>query len=58
MIRTQLLTQDGEWLSGNEELIERWRHDNTGFIWIDLEGERPADEKNYFAITRLSSTCY
>ncbi|MET0357142.1 MAG: magnesium transporter CorA family protein [Cellvibrio sp.] len=45
MIRTQLLTKNGEWLTGNEELIARWRDDNGGFIWIDLEGERPADEK-------------
>jgi magnesium transporter len=45
MIRTQLLTKNGEYLTGNEELIERWRQDNCGFIWIDLEGERPADEK-------------
>lgn len=45
MIRTQLLTSHGEWLSGNEELITRWRAEASGFIWIDLEGERPADEK-------------
>ena len=45
MIRTQFLTHDGKWLTGNEELIEPWRHDKGGFIWIDLEGERPADEK-------------
>ena len=45
MIRTQLLTKDGEYFTGNEELIERWRQDKCGFIWIDLEGERPADEK-------------
>ncbi len=45
MIRTQLLTKDGEYLTGNEELVERWRQDKCGFIWIDLEGERPADEK-------------
>lgn len=45
MIRTQLFTTQGELLNGNEELIERWRQDKCGFIWIDLEGERPADEK-------------
>jgi magnesium transporter len=45
MIRTQLLTANGDWLTGNEELIERWRNEASGYIWIDLEGERPADEK-------------
>lgn len=45
MIRTQLLTTNGDWLTGNEELISRWREDQCGYIWIDLEGERPADEK-------------
>lgn len=45
MIRTQLLTANGEWLTGSEELITRWREEASGFIWIDLEGERPADEK-------------
>jgi magnesium transporter len=45
MIRTQLLTAAGEWLTGSQELIERWKNDNSGFIWIDLEGENPANEK-------------
>jgi len=45
MIRTQLLTNNGEWLTGNEELIDQWRSEGCGFIWIDLDGERPADEK-------------
>lgn len=45
MIRTQLLTANGDWLTGNEELITRWREEASGYIWIDLEGERPADEK-------------
>ncbi len=45
MIRTQLLTSSGEWLIGGEELIARWREAASGHIWIDLEGERPADEE-------------
>jgi magnesium transporter len=45
MIRAQLLTTAGDWLKGGEELIARWQQDQCGFIWIDLEGERPADEK-------------
>lgn len=45
MIRAQLLTTAGDWLMGDEELIARWQADHCGYIWIDLEGERPADEK-------------
>ncbi|HOY24672.1 MAG TPA: CorA family divalent cation transporter, partial [Cellvibrio sp.] len=45
MIRAQLLTTAGDWLMGGEELIARWQADHCGYIWIDLEGERPADEK-------------
>ena len=46
MIRTQFYRSTGEFLTGGEELIEQWRDDPRSFIWIDLEGERPADEKN------------
>ncbi len=45
MIRTQLLTNDGEWLTGGQELIHHWHDANSGFIWIDLEGEEPAQER-------------
>jgi magnesium transporter len=45
MIRAQLLTTAGDCLIGGEELITRWQSDQCGYIWIDLEGERPADEK-------------
>ena len=45
MIRTQLLTTTGDCLIGGEELITLWQGDQCGYIWIDLEGERPADEK-------------
>ena len=45
MIRAQLFTTTGDCLIGGEELIERWNRDQCGYIWIDLEGERPADEK-------------
>ena len=48
MIRTQLLTTTGDCLTGGEELITRWQIDQCGYIWIDLEGERPADEKAIF----------
>ena len=45
MIRTQLLTVSRELLIGGEELIDRWKHDGSGYIWIDLEGEKNAKEK-------------
>lgn len=45
MVRTQLLTNDGEWLTGGQELIECWRDANSGYIWIDLEGESPVHER-------------
>lgn len=47
MIRVQLLTQDGRWLSGNTNLIDQWRKQPGGFIWIDLQGEKPDDEKHW-----------
>lgn len=47
MIRTQLLTAQGEWYSGGEELIQRWRSDNSSYIWIDLNGEAAPTEKQF-----------
>lgn len=54
MIRTQLLTAAGEWLSGGDELVQRWRTDNSGFIWIDLLGEETQSEKAFL----LSMDCH
>lgn len=45
MIRAQLLTASGKWVTGGQELIERWQSDNTSFIWIDLNGEKNENEK-------------
>lgn len=45
MIRAQLLTASGEWITGGQELIERWQSDNKSFIWIDLNGEKNENEK-------------
>ncbi|GHC16761.1 magnesium transporter CorA family protein [Aidingimonas halophila] len=39
MIRTLLVTSEGESLAGGEELIERWRADDGSHIWIDMQGE-------------------
>lgn len=54
MIRVQLLTASGEHLQGSAELIERWRSDGSGFIWIDLLGEEPQAEKTFL----LSMGCH
>lgn len=54
MIRAQLLTETGEWLTGGDELIHRWRIDNSGFIWIDLLGEDATHENNFL----LSMGCH
>ena len=54
MIRAQLLTANGEWISGGEELVARWRSDSSGFIWIDLHGETPTKENHFL----LSMNCH
>lgn len=54
MIRTQLLTAHGEHIQGSIELIERWRSEGSGYIWIDLLGEEPATEKQFL----LSMGCH
>jgi magnesium transporter len=54
MIRTQLLTDQGEHIEGGSELIDRWRSHGSGYIWIDLLGEEPAAEKHFL----LSMGCH
>src|SRR5690606_2434754 len=54
MIRTQLLTAQGEHILGGPDLIERWRSEGSGYIWIDLLGENPAAEKAFL----LSMGCH
>ncbi len=54
MIRAQLLTQAGEWLSGGSDLVQRWRTENNSFIWIDLLGEEAHSEKEFL----LSMECH
>ncbi len=54
MIRTQLLTTNGEQLEGGAELIEHWRSDNGSYIWIDLVNEEPLSEKQFL----LSMDCH
>ncbi len=54
MIRTQLLTEAGELITGGEELVSRWREDQSGFIWIDLVGEEAPTEKAFL----LSMNCH
>lgn len=45
MIRTLLVTADGQFHTGNEELIARWHQDPDSHIWIDLQGEPIARER-------------
>lgn len=45
MIRTQWLNATGELSLGGAEQINLWRADNQSYIWIDLEGESPNDER-------------
>jgi magnesium transporter len=54
MIRTQLLTASGEYNTGGEELVTRWRAEQSGFIWIDLIGESPSRENQFL----LSMNCH
>lgn len=54
MIRAQLLTESGERLEGGDELIQRWRAENSGHIWIDLLGEDATHENNFL----LSMGCH
>lgn len=47
MIRTQLLLSNNQWLSGNEELIDKWQQSPGSFIWIDMQGEEAASENRW-----------
>lgn len=54
MIRAQLLTETGERLTGGDELIQRWRAENSGYLWIDMLGEEATSENNFL----LSMGCH
>ncbi|EIK43767.1 putative magnesium and cobalt transport protein CorA [Cellvibrio sp. BR] len=54
MIRAQLLLATGEWLTGGDELVQRWRENVNSFIWVDLLGEEAPIEKNFL----LSMGCH
>lgn len=45
MIRTLLLDADGEITRGGEELLARWRETPQSRLWIDLQGESQARER-------------
>ncbi|MBS9403606.1 magnesium transporter CorA family protein [Halomonas sp. TRM85114] len=45
MIRTLLLDNDGEVTQGGEELLARWRETPDSQLWIDLQGEPQARER-------------
>lgn len=44
MIRTMLLSGDGEIKEGGQELIGLWRQGGYARIWIDIEDEKPEGE--------------
>ncbi len=46
MIRTRLQLADGQQLTGGAELISQWQSHANSFIWLDMEGEAPGDEKH------------
>lgn len=39
MIRAKLLSSDGTQETGGAQLIEQWRATDSGFLWLDIEGE-------------------
>lgn len=47
MIRALLATTDGQRLSGDERLIERWRQDPGSHLWLDFQGEPQAVERRW-----------
>lgn len=47
MIRALLATTDGQRLSGDERLIERWREDPGSHLWLDLQGESREAERHW-----------
>ncbi|MFO7648666.1 MULTISPECIES: magnesium transporter CorA family protein [Halomonas] len=45
MIRTLMVDAEGRVMIGGEELIARWRETEDGRLWIDLQGEPMARER-------------
>lgn len=45
MIKTLLLTADGQIKRGGVEQIELWRQNDNSYLWIDIESEDVEDEK-------------
>lgn len=45
MIRTLMVDAEGRVTAGGEELIARWRETTDGRLWIDLQGEPMARER-------------
>ncbi|WP_049721144.1 magnesium transporter CorA family protein [Gilvimarinus polysaccharolyticus] len=46
MIKTLLLTDDGQVQRGGIEQIDLWRKDDNTYLWIDIESEDVDDEKD------------
>lgn len=47
MIRTRWLKPDNTISDGDENQIALWQASDEGFLWIDLEGEPPEQEKQW-----------
>ena len=45
MIRTMLLSGDGDYASGGRQLVETWRTLADGRLWLDIEGEIADEER-------------
>jgi magnesium transporter len=43
MIKTQLLSAQGEYQQGDTALIDQWREQRESILWLDIEGELTAD---------------
>ena len=55
-----LFVDDEHSQTGGDELLERWRNSEPGWLWIDLEGEQPDQERTFledlFGIDELAIT--
>ncbi len=46
MMKTRLLSAQGQYQYGDEGLIEQWRDQGGSILWLDIEGELTADIQN------------
>jgi len=46
MIKTKLLSAQGQYQHGNAELIDLWREQEGSILWLDIEGELTTETQN------------